>query len=542
MPKPKAFLQSKNKKKKDEPVCPTPPEPESLVDQRHRYLRLRTITKQVGLLRSSRLDVSCSQLIAGVDFEEAAGKHRAGDAVKSLRFFQRAINTYDEGLVKYPQSFDLAYNKARVQYEVATHPKLAKELRQPLVDLLKIALASHEYALRIDENDADLLFNTSQVLTSIAEELANAGSTEEAIKLLRSALRLQARCLSTQEQRYSETLEQEKEARQILEEPRKQDDITEEMDGIEHSDKEPTTEGQEQWASVLEPVTADTIIDTICACFGTMTTLCTTIGTSRYLLWRELSEELQSQYMQLVSKMQDLSSADPARIHEAALADAILQSAMFDLAFVLDQVLSAARYKSMLNGLWSTNQPHLDLENSVDAPIAHANALITFNFSLSTAQNAFATELQTELANYRWAALNQAIKSLTKASSIPSISVDEKAKTHLLRGDASLLQYRMSSPAIHPQAVANAAALLKNAQVFYRNAAQLSSDQGDKEHALFRCAVVQSIQDPDGADRPALGAIFADEQERRVGEELQDMLDEGLVLEQTDANGTTSYV
>ena len=488
------------------------------------------------------LDVACSQLIAGVDFEEAAGKHRAGDPVKSLRFFQRAINTYDEGLMKFPQSFDLAYNKARVQYEVATHPKLAKELRQPLVDLLKIALASHEYALRIDENDADLVFNTSQVLTSIAEELANAGSTEEAIELLRSALKLQARCLSTQEQRYLETLEQEKEAHQILEAPQKQEDTTEGMDGIEQSDGDSVADKQEeQWASVLEPVTTDTIIDTICACFGTMTTLCTTIGTSRYPLWRELSEEIESQYKQLLGKMQDLSLSDPARMHEAALADAILQSAMFDLTFNLDEMLSAARYKSLLDGLWSTNQPHLHLEANVAALTAYANALITFNFSLST-QNPSAPNVQTELANSRWVALTQAIKSLAKASGIPSISADEKAKTHLLRGDASLLQYRMSHPAIHSQAVANAAALLKNAKVFYRNAAQLSSDPGDEEHALFRCAIVQNIQDPDGANRPALGAIFADEQERRAAEELQDMLDEGLVMEQTDANGMTSYV
>ena len=49
---------------------------------------------------------------AGVDFEEAAGKWRAGDAVKSMRFFTRAIEVYDEGLRKFPDSLDLAYNKS----------------------------------------------------------------------------------------------------------------------------------------------------------------------------------------------------------------------------------------------------------------------------------------------------------------------------------------------------------------------------------------------------------------------------------------------
>ena len=50
-------------------------------------------------------------LPAGVDFEEAAGKWRAGDAVKSVRFFGRALEVYDQGLRKFPSSLDLAYNR-----------------------------------------------------------------------------------------------------------------------------------------------------------------------------------------------------------------------------------------------------------------------------------------------------------------------------------------------------------------------------------------------------------------------------------------------
>lgn len=49
--------------------------------------------------------------IAGVDFEEAAGKWRAGDAAKSMRFFSKALEMYEEGLRKFPTSLDLAYNK-----------------------------------------------------------------------------------------------------------------------------------------------------------------------------------------------------------------------------------------------------------------------------------------------------------------------------------------------------------------------------------------------------------------------------------------------
>jgi len=51
------------------------------------------------------------KLPAGVDFEEAGEKWRAGDAAKSTRFFVRAIDEYERGLHAFPQSFDLAYNK-----------------------------------------------------------------------------------------------------------------------------------------------------------------------------------------------------------------------------------------------------------------------------------------------------------------------------------------------------------------------------------------------------------------------------------------------
>lgn len=50
-------------------------------------------------------------ILDGVDFEEAGEKWRGGDAAKSTRFFIRAIECYDEGLKKFPLSFDLQYNK-----------------------------------------------------------------------------------------------------------------------------------------------------------------------------------------------------------------------------------------------------------------------------------------------------------------------------------------------------------------------------------------------------------------------------------------------
>lgn len=70
--------------------------------------------------RPSYIAVIANQDVpVGVEQEEAGEKWRAGDAAKSLRFFMRAINTYDEGLSKHPSAFDLAYNKYVIRHPIS---------------------------------------------------------------------------------------------------------------------------------------------------------------------------------------------------------------------------------------------------------------------------------------------------------------------------------------------------------------------------------------------------------------------------------------
>lgn len=68
--------------------------------------------KPKGKLKAPEPQTENDFLEAADDHEQAAGKWRAGDAAKATRFFKRAIDTYNEGLRKHPQSFDLAYNKS----------------------------------------------------------------------------------------------------------------------------------------------------------------------------------------------------------------------------------------------------------------------------------------------------------------------------------------------------------------------------------------------------------------------------------------------
>ena len=71
--------------------------------------------KPKGKMKAQEPQSENDFLEAADDFEQAAGKWRAGDAAKAVRFFNRAIDTYNDGLKRYPQSFDLAYNKCVAQ-------------------------------------------------------------------------------------------------------------------------------------------------------------------------------------------------------------------------------------------------------------------------------------------------------------------------------------------------------------------------------------------------------------------------------------------
>lgn len=197
--------------------------------------------------------------------------------MKSLRFFGRAVETYDQGLRSFPRSLDLAYNKARVQLEIVTHPLLLKKLEVPVLNGLQEALISHRYALSLDPDNADALFNTAQVLTTIAEESAkeNPIAISDQLKLLEEALELQTRCLSIQEMKLEENERQQHESQETTAPPEPV------ASGAEPTQQENDIDAAEdQWFSVLEPITPDTLIDTALAQIGTLTTLCSIISSS----------------------------------------------------------------------------------------------------------------------------------------------------------------------------------------------------------------------------------------------------------------------
>ncbi|KIW22870.1 uncharacterized protein PV07_11121 [Cladophialophora immunda] len=459
---------------------------------------------------------------AGVDFEEAAGKWRAGDAVKSMRFFSRAIEVYDQGLQTFPTSIDLAYNKARVLLEIATHPLLVPHLHRPLLEVLQQALEAHRYALTLDQDNPDTLFNTAQVLTAIAEVCAKDvnRADQDVLQLLEEALELQNRCLSIQELKLEEYMQQQDEAAtQIASE-----NATEPTSVTDEGNPGSSAVGTEdQWFSVVEPVTKDTLIDTILAQLGTLTTLSSFLSSSDSVPISSLGyiEEYSSKLVKtkLPPLLQD---AEPERLQEVALARANLASELLKAGYLLGSI-DPTTYKRERDEAFQ--MPELELERSFPALLANANSLIAFNSALADGEASNAVSH----ASMRWSALAAAITNMATASKISGPLPEDIAETHFIRGNCSLLQHQLGQPPIsYNAAIANGPQLLKNAETFYRNASKLYQDPEQKAASQLRAVVAQAIQ----AQIDIASAAVQHDQGRDqewVRVQLDDMADDGLI-------------
>ncbi|KAF1991921.1 hypothetical protein K402DRAFT_459148 [Aulographum hederae CBS 113979] len=206
------------------------------------------------------------------DNEKGGGKWRVGDSAKAARFFQRALDAYDTGLKKYSSSFDLTYNKALLQYQITQDPRILKHFGDE-TELLQETLDSHRRALQLDQENADILFNTAQVLTSLAEILGdedNIFSKEKARKFLRESLELFSACLTKQELDFSEVQAQMDE---LSEESNQDGGGGVSLNPDSASEKISPHNPPEELATVVEPITSSTLLDTALAILSSLSLL-----------------------------------------------------------------------------------------------------------------------------------------------------------------------------------------------------------------------------------------------------------------------------
>ncbi|KAK0269867.1 hypothetical protein LTR35_014543 [Friedmanniomyces endolithicus] len=402
--------------------------------------------------------------------EETGGKWRAGDPAKSGRAFVRALEIYNQGLQKHPTSFDLAYNKARLELEITQRPALVSHIGLPLVDLLRQTLESHRYALRLNEGNPDALFNTSQVLTSLAEQLSEAGETGTAIPLLQEALELLSACCSRQEM----LLEQQ------------QADFAEVEEGgvaLEQMDELPaSTPGSEdsgQMATIENPVTAADLLDTVHASLSALTTLVALVE-HRALdslgdMAHSLTETKAPMYIKILSE-----DARESASFTVAIDRANFVAAFADAQFTA-YLIESADYQTRLEGVFGI--PNKD--QYVTALTSEAEARTEFTLSVLT-RCIGSPEFPVETC---WKQLKLAQDLYTKA-----LKLESSPQIYLSRGDVEMLRHRiavMSNVKTSDSIRRSAPTLVQNAQTYYKGAVRLVTDEDGelREKAGRRLAV-----------------------------------------------------
>jgi hypothetical protein len=384
----------------------------------------------------------------------------------------------------------LAYNKARLQLEISQQASLVDHIGHDVHEWLSIALQSHQYALRLDEQNPDLLFNTSQVLTSLAESLEEADMTDKAISMWEQALEILSSCLSRQEVMFEQH----------------RADFPDNEDGgvpLEQESTEPSTaaapdvemldqsEEGEQSATIESPVSALDMLDTVHASLSALIALVSVMpgnnleGLSK--MAHHLTQIKAPGYIDLVpTEEQDQARVTTAGLRAtftAALADSQYQAELIDLQ----------TYAQSLNAFQVPNkEAHVVILGS------EAEARLEL---VHSAIDMAATTLPVLLC---WKQLSLAQEALTKAATLKDEDAQaRKAEIYQSKGDIELIRHRLIQwPSTHQldpltdAAKKSAPTLIQNAKKFYSGSAQFASRDGDEKAeavAKQRHAIAQGI-------------------------------------------------
>ncbi|KAF2205932.1 hypothetical protein GQ43DRAFT_361355 [Delitschia confertaspora ATCC 74209] len=518
------------------------------------------------------------------EFEQGAGKWRAGDAAKASRFFNRAIDVYNAGLQRYPNSFDLAYNKANLQYNMSEDPRIAALLGSR-VALLEETLRSHRVALALNSENTDILFNTGQVLTSSAEALLEGNAPQGDSKTtararLEEAVQMLTKCLGQQEREYDEmrvAMEQAN-AQQFLQDastPEQAVAASVNQDSIETTSAMSDPPGE--WATVIEPVTPETILETCIAQLSALTDLVGLYDPSDseklrpevehgldiinnkvpvYIgILKATASQNQAPEEPVLGPTLSLnpssSTAEPkiSLQDEALLAAATFQANLLELSYRSSRI-DARDYLTNIDSLFTplTSNPSPSHTQSIlNAQSAHADALVDFASALAGSPQYPSNLPDIDL---QWTALSRAQTLLTHLSSQTSVLPSTRlADIFLARGDTDLFRFRLSlfSETEGAKAVwiKSKAVLVANAGVWYRGARSFAERAGNWEvrgNADARAIVAEVLKEvlEKGKEGVASKPHWKGK-ESEVVKALEQMVDEGIVGRQ-EAEGVVEYL
>lgn len=302
--------------------------------------------------------------------------------------------------------------------------------------------------------------------------------------------------------------------------------VSEAMDSSQNDNTEPAggfeqSALDEKWAIIVEPITYDTLTDTLIAQFDTLTAICSLVGSYDQT---EITR-IEGYYSGTLKDKVMVYGGASARQSETWLARSRFICALTDAAFRLDLV-DVSHYERELGSSFTWPGFATDPQALCDK----ADAEIAFSSSIGVR---LPTLLQSRdlasLNSTRWRILSLALDDLTAASKIPS--VHNLARVHLRRGDCELLRYQLGQkPMQYDRAFRSASVLIKNAGTYYRGAEGYYRSEGaadEEREAIMKNAIVESIS----GDMEKLQLILSERKMPGTAllEIIEEMEEEGLL-------------
>lgn len=398
---------------------------------------------------------------------------------------------------KHPRNFDLAYNKARLQFEISEQPGLVTHLPVSLHQYLQQALQSQKYALSLNEENTDILFNTAELLISLAENVVEDAETPQPdntypASLLHEALELLDSCFTRQSMIFEEQ-------RQAWE--RETDDT---QGGVSLKDTDvggpssPASSAAEQSATVESSVTPEDLVDTLHASLAALTQL---VGLDSHSSIPVLSSMAESILTSKLPPCIDLLSPDeqpPAR--QAALLlqasfTAAVSAAEFDATLI-----SGSTYLSRLAAFET-----LDLATNAEVMCNAADAAVEAIAAISSRPRAGdQLDLHAPLLQSRnlYASALAILADQSAAQTKGTLSVTTRpdpareatrAAALAAAADAALLSYRLFQ---EEDALSQSVSLYRQASSAYQNADDITSQSQAHTRGLVAAALASGSSLP----------------------------------------------
>ncbi|KAK9454876.1 hypothetical protein V1511DRAFT_511524 [Dipodascopsis uninucleata] len=468
-------------------------------------------------------------LFVGSSEEEHGDRWMTGDPDKAHRFYQRALECYDICLQRYPNSFDAAYNKCRLEFHIyqlfynrtllssstagTDHPSTTTAKRKDKTDILTKILTDHEHAAQLvsklpgGQVGSDLIFNAAQVKLSIAEEQYSREIYLEAYNLFNRAWDIQIEELGKLEMELTDSL--------VVESADSSNNVIENTTDSKMNDEEGSKENESgEYATLIEPTTYTSLLETATA---QLTCLIPIYTISMSFLQPEVCAdkkliELGMTAMQRIAALFELSESldiDESDLNDTALIVTryiAVSGYPFDLSSYNQSPVGNI---DRLNAVWS---PGLDLkfldfaiEISVPESLLSKDIQLTNPTIRSIIEHLSITSKERHLAQAdmltqfglltassspenAWKALSFAGKALSSAlecllrppKSIPQMVIgSDSLPTNKLaqmqiwisRGDTEVLRSNLAP--LYEPAERNYNILRKNGETYYRNAAKI---------------------------------------------------------------------